>query len=555
MLNRIRISHIALIDELDIEFDAGFSVLTGETGAGKSILIEAVGFVLGERANRGSIQTGADKGSVEAVFTIAEQGPAAEFLKERELYYDTEVTLYRELSVSGRNSCRINGTLVSAAELKSLGDLLCDMHGQHAHQSLLNSKTHIGILDGFANSAEGGLKDRLEAARQTALKAGSKRRELSRSLRERERRLESIAYQLSEIEKANLRAGEEEELSAQKRRMQNARQISDGLNAAYEAVYGDAGAINSTAEARRAMGPLSDYAEEYKEVGERIDEAYYLLEDVSLTLRDLSLSFRFDPEELENAESRLALIYGLKRKYGASIEEILAYAEELANEREQLLLGEANIEQLEKEERAALALFKELAAELSSRRKAAAKVLCEAVPKELSGMGMNDVSFSVRFNELAAEELNENGIDEVEFYLSANRGEPEKPLARVASGGEISRIMLAFKVVLSSSDHIETLIFDEIDTGISGLIANAVADKMEQLSRSHQLLCVTHLPQIASAAAHHFSVYKEIVNDRTVSSVRLLSKEERIVEIARIMGSDACDKAAIEHAQRMIERR
>ncbi|MDO4564154.1 MAG: DNA repair protein RecN [Clostridia bacterium] len=552
MLKRIHISNIALIDKLDVEFDAGFSALTGETGAGKTILIEAVGFVLGERASRESIQSGAERGSVEAVFTVDKDGPAAEYLRRQELYEGEELTLYRELSLSGRNSCRINGTLVSAAELKALGDLLCDMHGQHAHQSLLNSRTHLELLDSYAQSNRDGLMDRLAAKRDEAADAYRRKKALLDSIRERERRLEMIAYQLKEIEAAGLKAGEEEELEAQKKRMQSAEEISEGLNAAHERLNGENGSLPGLFEARAALRPLCEFDPEYKAAYERLEEAYYTLEDVGFTLRDAVHSFQFDPRLLEEAESRLALIHSLKRKYGASIAEILNYRDRLALERDELLMGEANLEQLEKVEQRARDDFEKLCLELSSRRQEAAQALKGALAVELAALGMPNARFSVEFERVPAEQLSENGIDEAEFYLSANRGEPLKPLVKVASGGEISRIMLAFKVVLASSDHIDTLIFDEIDTGISGLIANEVAKKMEELSRSHQLLCVTHLAQIAARADRHYIVYKEVFGDSTRSRVRLLSESERAPELARIMGSDGRDKAALEHAEHML---
>lgn len=554
MLKSLDISHIALIDKLHIPFDAGFSALTGETGAGKSILIESVGFVLGERASRESIQTGASKASVEAVFEIRSDSPAAEFLKEQELFEGQEVTLYRELSASGKNSCRINGTLVSASELKSLGDLLCDMHGQHAHQSLLNSKTHLGLLDSFAHSNSDGLVDRLNEARLAAQQAYSRRTALQTSLQERTRRLETIDYQLKEIDASNLQAGEEEELLALRKRMQNAQTILDGLNSAYTSLYESDGALQRLSEARRSLQPLTDFDSSYEQAHDRLEESYYAVEDVSFILRDALSTFQFDAQTQEETENRLALLHSLKRKYGGTVEEILAYRNKIFDEQSMLLSCESSMEELKKAEVQARNNFEKLCQTLSLRRKEAADKLGTALVKELAQMGMPHAQFSVSFSEISALELHENGIDEVEFLLSANRGEPQKSLVKVASGGEISRIMLAFKVVLAKSDHIDTLIFDEIDAGISGLVANAVADKMLELSKEHQVLCVTHLPQIAARANWHFGIYKQTEAERTYSTARLLSTDERIRELARIMGSDQNDVAAIEHATNMLKK-
>lgn len=552
MLQSLTINHIALIDKLHITFDAGFSVLTGETGAGKSILIESVGFVLGERANRESIQTGADKGSVEAVFTLDLNSPAAKYLKEQELLEGEEVTLYRELNVSGKNSCRINGTLVSAAELKALGDMLCDMHGQHAHQSLLNSRTHLALLDSYAHSNSDGLLDRLETARLEAQRAYAQRKALQASLLERTRRLEAISYQLTEIDKSELIDGEEEELIALRKRMQNAQMILENLHTAYEAIAGEDGTLNKVAQAVHSLSIISGFEKSYSDAHDRTDECYYALEDISYTLRDAMDGFQFDEQTQEQTENRLALIYSLKRKYGATIAEILEYRNRIFDEQSTLLAGEQNMETLQKKEDKAREAFSAICSELTQKRRNAADTLGTAIVKELADMGMPHAQFSVSFERIATEELNENGADQVEFLMSANRGEPQKPLVKIASGGEISRIMLAFKVVLATSDHIDTLIFDEIDSGISGMVANAVADKMLELSKEHQVLCVTHLPQIASHADRHFWIYKETLGERTVSTARLLTREERIRELARIMGSDQNDAAAIEHATKML---
>ena len=551
MLRHLVISNIALIDKLSLDFEEGFSALTGETGAGKSILIEAVGLALGERAYRESIRTGAQKGAVEALFTVKEGTPAAEYLLDQELYDGEEVVLYRELYASGKSVCRINGTLVSAAELKTVGDLLVDMHGQHAHQSLLNEKTHLGLLDAFAGSDADGLLTRMLAQRRAALDARSAREKLQSSLKERARRLDVIAYELKEIDGASLEAGEEEQLELKKKQLQNFAAIEENLQAAYDALYDEQGALGRIADARRCLSALSEYGEEYAAAARQTEEAYYSLEDVSYTLRDALGGLSFDPNALDEIESRLFLIEQLKRKYGADIEEILAYAEGLRAEQKELLGGEDRMEELSRAERAAVDAFTVDARALSQRRQEAALRLKAAIEANLRDMGMPFASFSAGFSPVDPETLSENGVDEVAFRFSANRGEPEKPLVRVASGGEISRVMLSFKAALSHADAIDTLIFDEIDTGISGLIANAVARKMQELSRTHQLLCVTHLAQIAARADKQYYIYKETLGEATRSAVKLLSEEERPAELARIMGS-VNDPLAIQHAKNLL---
>ena len=551
MLRHLTISNIALIDKLSLDFEEGFSALTGETGAGKSILIEAVGLALGERAYRESIRTGAQKGSVEALFTVQEGTPAAEYLLEHELYDGEEIVLYRELYMSGKSVCRINGTLVSAAELKTVGDLLVDMHGQHAHQSLLNDKTHLGLLDAFAESDRDGLLTRMQQERRQALDARSAREKLQSSLKERARRLDVIAYELKEIDSAQLQPGEEEQLETRKKQLQNFAAIEENLQAAYDALYEEQGALNQISEAKRCLSALGEYGEEYQAAAQQTEEAYYSLEDVAYSLRDALNGLSFDPNALDGIESRLYQIEQLKRKYGANIEEILEYGETLRAEQAELLGGEDRLTELEQAEQAAISAFTADARLLSERRKAGANRLKQAIEANLKDMGMPFASFSAGFSPLSPEDLSENGVDEMSFLFSANKGEPEKPLVRVASGGEISRVMLAFKAALSHADAIDTLIFDEIDTGISGLIANSVAKKMQELSRAHQLLCVTHLAQIAARADRQYYIYKETLGESTRSAVKHLSEEERPAELARIMGS-VNDPLAIQHARNLL---
>lgn len=551
MLRHLTITNIALIDKLSLDFEEGFSALTGETGAGKSILIEAVGLALGERAYRESIRTGAQKGSVEAQFTVPEGTPAAEYLLDQELYDGEDVVLYRELYASGKSVCRINGTLVSAAELKNVGDMLVDMHGQHAHQSLLNEKTHLGLLDAFANSDSDGLVTRMLAYRREALDARSARQKLQNSLKERARRLDVIAYELKEIDGAALEPGEEEQLELKKKQLQNFAAIEGNLQAAYDALYEEQGALGKVAEAKRCLAALGEYGAEYAAAAQQTEEAYYALEDVSYTLRDALNGLSFDPNALDSIESRLYLIEQLKRKYGADIAEILAYADGLRSEQAELMGGEDRMAALSDAEKKAVAAFAADARSLSDRRQEAARRLKTAIEGNLKDMGMPFASFSAAFVPVDAEDLSENGVDEVSFLFSANKGEPEKPLVRVASGGEISRVMLSFKAALSHADAIGTLIFDEIDTGISGLIANAVARKMQELSRTHQLFCVTHLAQIAARADRQYYIYKETVGESTRSAVKPLAEAERPAELARIMGS-VNDPLAIQHARNLL---
>ena len=552
MLTRLKIANIALIDKSDIVFDAGFSVLTGETGAGKSILIESVGFVLGERASRENIRTGADRAAVEATFLLDQSSPARSFLEAHQLDNGDELVLYRELSTSGRNVCRVNGTLVNTAELKELGDLLVDLHGQHAHQSLLNVETHLGLIDAYAKSNGDRLKDRVEEARQSALKIAHDLHVLKSNLRERERRIDTIRYQIKEIDAVAPVDGEEEQLEADRSKMRNAETIAEGLNAAYEALFSESGALSSLTEARNALNRIGEYDPAYRAMSERTDDAYYAIEDVAYELRDGREAFRFDPEFLEQTESRLAALMNLKRKYGATLSEVIEYRDRLEAELNVLTDGDNQVDALEAAYADAVNTFGKLAKMLSDRRKEAALVLCKEAVGQLNDMGMQSAKLEAAFTELSVDQLSETGIDAVEFLLSANRGEPLKPLTKIASGGEMSRIMLAMKAALSDADRIETLVFDEIDTGISGMVANTVARKMRALGEKHQVLCVTHLPQIAAYADAQYVAYKYSDAQKTHSITRRLTESERPKELARIMGGEETDQSAMEHAKTLL---
>lgn len=552
MLTRLKISNIALIDKSDIVFDAGFSALTGETGAGKSILIESVAFVLGERASRESIRTGADKAAVEATFLLSEQSPARPFLNAHQLDNGEELVLYRELSTGGRNVCRVNGTLVNTTELKELGDLLVDLHGQHAHQSLLNTETHLQLIDSYAKSNADGLYDRVMQSREEALRISHDLNVLKNSLRERERRIDTIRYQLKEIDAVSPIDGEEEQLESDRMKMRNAETIMEGLNAAYEALFSDSGALASLSEARDALDRIGEYDSSYRDLYHRTDDAYYAIEDVAYELRDGRDAFRFDPDLLEQTESRLASLQNLKRKYGATLREVIEYRDRLESELQLLTDSDNQIESMEASYQKAVSEFGRLAEQLSERRKEHAKVLCREAVGHLREMGMADAKLEAAFQSIPIEQLSETGVDSVEFLLSANRGEPEKPLTKVASGGEMSRIMLAMKAALSDADRIETLIFDEIDTGISGMVANTVAGKMRALGRKHQVLCVTHLPQIAAYADAQYVAYKYSDSEKTHSITRRLTESERPKELARIMGGEETDLTAMEHAKTLL---
>jgi DNA repair protein RecN (Recombination protein N) len=558
LLKQLSINNVALIDRQLIEFFNGFSVMTGETGAGKSIIIEALNFVLGERASRELVKSGEQKASVEALFVLRSDDPVYEVLSEQGIDCEEgELTIYREFTLAGKNVCRANGTMISAGVLKEIGDALVDIHGQHAHQSLLNPKKHIVLLDRFAG------KDALEQKARVAEayhKANEARRQLNAAQfneQERARRCDLLEYQINEIDGAKLEIGEEERLEEQRGLLQNAQAVMEGLEGAGTALSGDgsesSGALDALSVCLRLLDGISRFRGEYTQLSEKLHALYYDLEDAAYTLRDYRNDFSFEPGMLDEIESRLDLISSLKRKYGKDIAEILTFREKSAKELELISTAEERREQLQQEYDTAKRAYDALAEELSELRKQAAIRLRDRILPELNDLGMPHAAFEAAFERLNGELPGANGIDGVEFLLSTNRGEPVKPLAKVASGGELSRIMLSFKSVLADLDGIPTMVFDEIDSGISGQMGTAVAVKMRQIASNRQVLCITHLPQIAAYANWQYIVYKEESGEKTRSNARLLGETERAAEIARIMSGNSTDPVALEHASRLIE--
>jgi len=558
LLKQLSIQNVALIDRQQIQFENGFSVLTGETGAGKSIIIEALNFVLGERASRELVKSGEEKASVEAAFRLAPNEPVLEVLQEQgiECEADGELVLYREFSLSGKNVCRANGTLINASVLKLLGDALVDIHGQHAHQSLLDEKKHITLLDRFAGREALELKARVAQAYQKASEAKRLLNAAQLNEQERARRCDLLSYQIQEIEAANLIVGEEEQLEEQRSLLQNAQAVMEGLEGSSGALLGgendETGALELFSVALHQLDAIAQYRADYAQLAEKMHALYYDLEDASYTLRSYRTDFSFEPGMLDEIETRLELISTLKRKYGANIAEILAYREQCIVELDQINNAEERRDQLTAEYAAHKQVYEERSNQLSETRKQAAQRLTERILPEFGDLGMPHAAFEVRFETLNGEIPSANGIDSVEFLLSTNRGEPVKALSKVASGGELSRIMLSFKSVLADLDGIPTMVFDEIDSGISGQIGTALAVKMRQIAKNHQVLCITHLPQIAAYANQQYYVYKEESGEHTRSNAVLLDESQRAREIARIMGS-AGDAVALEHAQRLID--
>lgn len=553
MLERLIIRNIALIEQLDFELAPGLNVLTGETGAGKSIIVDSVNLVLGERASRELISTGSTKARVEAFFNINGQAAVKKQLDALGIEYDEDtLVVMREITAAGKSTCRLNGEIVPLATLKAVTDTLVDVHGQHEHQSLLSQKKHIGMLDNYAGAAAAALKEKTESLCRQHSAVVHKLNSGFLSEAERERRIDILTYQINEIDAAALNAGEESAIHEELNVLSNAEKINSALENSGEGISGDGGALEKLGSAVNALGRIADISSKYAELYELLNNTYYELEDGAYQLRELRLSYEYSPERLDELETRLDLINSLKRKYGGTIEDILKYRSTAAEELEQLTGSQELREKLAAERNKIAAEYNKVAAELTEIRKSAAEELCVKITEQLHELGMAKAVFGVVFLPEDGK-IHSNGNDDIEFMLSANSGEPLKPLSKVASGGELSRVMLAIKAVCAGADGTPTLVFDEVDTGISGRTAVTVGERLYSAARSKQVLSITHLPQIAAFADCHLFVEKHFENERTKTSLRKLSNSERSAELARIMGASASDESAVKYADELIE--
>ena len=539
MLSVLHIENIAVIEHADIQFDGGFNVLTGETGAGKSIVIDAIGAVLGERTSRDLIRTGAKAARVEAVFTGL---PALPWFEENGVGPDEngELLLQRELQPDGKNVCRAGGRLLTVSQLKALGRQLLNIHGQHDGQQLLDERCHLDYLDRF-----GGDGELLRAYAEQYHGLTALRRELSAlemDEGEKARRIDSLNYQIQELERAQLKPGEDEQLKARRDLLRNSAKLMAAVEGAFAALSGDeeaAGAAALLGEAEHALAGGSAYSEQLAALREKAAQLRFEADDLAELVRDAREELDLSPGELDEIEGRLDVLYRLSKKYGGSVEEMLDYLERCRQELDQIQDSADTIARLEKKLSQARERAQKAARALSEQRHEAAATLQERIQEELAQLDMPKVRFAVEFSAKTAEDgLDETGMDEVRFLMSANVGEDLKPIAKIASGGELARIMLALKSVLAETDDVTTLIFDEVDTGVSGRAAQKVAEKMAGVARNKQVLCVTHLPQIAAMADTHFSVEKGERDGRTFTEVERLSRARRVEELARLTGGE-----------------
>jgi DNA repair protein RecN (Recombination protein N) len=561
MLVQLAISNFAIIGHLEIHFKPGLNILSGETGAGKSIIINAVNLILGGRASAELIRSGAEEARVEALFRLPLPSPVSSVLEEMDIPFHGEMLIKRHLSREGRNRIVINDSLATLQMLARLGQMMISISGQHEHQFLLKPENHLALLDDFS-----GLMDERESLRNAfnehqALK--EKRDALKKEIREKEERQDLARFQREEIEKAALRTGEDVALEAEKKRLLYAEKLMEEVREAYGSLYErDDSVLSSLSQSLRRLERGADLEEKLKTIVKALASAKAEVEESAMELRELQRGIVMDPRRLEEVEERLQLIHKLKRKYGASIEEILQLKDRLEEMMDNLDQRKEELGRMESQIEETAKTLVSKATHLSRKRRQAAGRFEDSLKEELGLLSLGGTRFQVQFQDpseslkAAREELmgklKAEGLDRVEFMLSPNVGEDLKPLSKIASGGELSRIMLAMKTILARSSSVETIVFDEVDSGIGGATAEVVGDKLRSLAGYHQILCITHLPQIASKGMTHFMVEKQVLDGRTATVISELGFEERVKEIARLLGGKKVSQKAVAHARELL---
>ncbi len=548
MLQNLHVKNLALIKETEVEFKEGLNILSGETGAGKSIIIGSINLALGEKVQKEMLRDSAESALVELIFSVEDEATRNALCALDIEMEDDTVILSRKIT-GGRAIGRINGEAVSASKMREVASLLIDIHGQHEHQSLLSKRKHLEILDLFAKEALSGYKEKLSDCFREYRKLLEELEQSDSDTEERARELSFLEFEVNEIEEANLSVGEDEALEEQFRKYSNGKKILDAIAAAYAATSeDDESASERVSRALRELGGVSQYDKRVEEIEQQLIEIDNLLSDFNREAAAYLSEEEFDDETYYEIEKRLDLINHLKSKYGNSIDDILKAYEDKCKRIAVLKDYDEYLNQLLNKIGKKKKELREVSDQVSEIRKDQSVKLTDAIKDALMDLNFLEVRFNMEFREI---DFTENGTDEVEFMISTNPGEPLKPLGKVASGGELSRIMLTIKTVLAENDHIETLIFDEIDSGISGRTAQMVSEKMNELGRSHQIICITHLPQIAAMADAHFLIEKSVENDTTVSRIHELSEDESVQELARMLGGVEITDTVLENAREM----
>lgn len=548
MLENLHVKNLALIEEEDITFLDGLHILSGETGAGKSIILGALGLALGGKVSKDMLRDPGKEALVEAVFRITRDSQRKQLAELDIEPYDDEVILSRKITES-RSVAKINGEMVPAIKMKEVGDIFLDIHGQNDHQSLLHKKKHLEMLDEYAKNEVGPLKERMQTAYKTYAAKQQEWKEANQLDGDREREISFLEYEIKEITEAKLEIGEDARFEKQYRRLSNSKRIMEALSEAYQQTSGSDGASEQVGRAVQRLHQILSYDEALEPMFESLNDIDSLLSDFNRDLSQYMAEAEFDEEMFAQIDGRLNEINRLKDKYGATIEDILAAKQEKEDRLEKLMHHEAYLAKLTQALNDAKKEAEDAAFALSGMRKRYAKELSGKVEEALMDLNFLDVHFSMEF--LQTDHIGADGYDDAQFMIRTNPGEPIRPLKDIASGGEMSRIMLAIKTVLAEHDDIDTLIFDEIDAGISGRTAQAVSEKLHLVAKEHQVICITHLPQIAAMADHHYLIQKDVVGNETISSIEALSYHDSIKELARMLGGTTITQTVLDNAKEM----
>ncbi|MBJ7691982.1 DNA repair protein RecN [Weissella confusa] len=555
MLQELSIQNFAIIPKLNISFQPGMTVLTGETGAGKSIIIDAVGLLTGGRGSQDFIREGADKAVLQGLIDVEPGQPITQLLDELGIpLEDNQLLIHRELHKSGRNVIRVNGSLVNATTLKEIGQHLVDIHGQNEHQELMQVERHLSLLDEYGKKTIGPVLEKYRVAYDTYRSLESAFHKRQADEQAWAQRLDMLSFQSKELADASLVEGEEEMLEAEYQELTNFQDVLAALSKAHEALDGDwdNNGLETISTAMSAMEDIEELSPKYATLTEAVRGAYYELQEAASEILSVRDGLEFDEERLREVDDRLNLIRSLERKYGATITDVLAHQAKVDAELAEMGGGEQSAAELAEQVEVAEQKARTLAEKLHELRLKAAKQLATKIHEQLSDLYMEKAVFSAHITEL--KELNATGLDAVEFYIQTNPGEGAKPLIKIASGGELSRMMLAMKTIFSREQGITSIIFDEVDTGVSGRVAQAIAEKIAVIGRYSQVLTITHLPQVAAVADNHYFIEKQVVGDRTETSIHTLSEDERVNEVARMLSGDELTDAAKENARDLIQR-
>jgi DNA repair protein RecN (Recombination protein N) len=559
MLTEISIRNLAVIEELRLTCVRGFLAMTGETGAGKSIVIDALSLIAGGRGSTELVRHGSEKAEIEALFDIGIDHPVWETLGRLGIESEASEPLLirREITIQGKSHARINGQLVNLTMLREVGDHLINLHGQHEHQALLKTEHHLEWLDAYGGTLISNNKRQYQATFSAYMNMKKEMSDLESGSQQALQMSDLYRFQVEEIAAAALIVDEDEKLEDEQRRLANAEKMVDAISQAYEGLFGNNKSLEWISVTLNRIDHIKEYDESHLQpLFEQVQSAYYQLEDASFQLRAYRDTLEFEPNRLNQIEERLNLIASLRRKYGSTITEILAHNEHITSELDRLAHKDERIEELSKKLAVLQQQLTEEARVLSVSRQETSLQLCAELERHLQDLNMERTRFAVYFEPLDEKEpykFTKEGLDRIEFQLSANPGEPLRSLNKIASGGELSRIMLALKTIFSGLDQIPVLVFDEVDTGVSGRAAQAIAEKLANLSRNRQIFCVTHLPQVASMADAHYLIYKEVEEDRTYTRINHLADDERVTELARMLGGAKVTTTTLNHAREMIQ--